>query len=516
MVGLSTIADANADITLTRNKWRDNLNWVPVNFKVGTENVGQSDFYLHEYIFKIWKKISNRIYLEKKDTAFGMKNTRRYRENLVKYTTANAMHPGSSKFPCAEYTDEDLKIFGKFINKINGLEDVFYDDDGNPQLSNTGNTELDKIVRPADNIIFLSRVKLTSLRGVNIPYKYDNYSAKRSFVSLDSNNVYQGIDCDVSGSSGDTRYSQKSIDFNIEDNEVRNTIAHEFSHNYLRDEYSGKVGNIIGKTDAPQIVSELQVSNLTTKYNLETSTGSNNIDGDEIKWRWPRVSKIGIGLESIVNISGNTYQFKIKTNARRAKDQNLFEINNKILLRKRFLFVPDILIGIINKVTPDANDKSVQIIEIDFSSAIVDPGSYSSDYIIILPFWRTLTEYQELVHHEIRAAITNTGPNGSAMVEKDSPPPSLNTPQAIQDPFRINNLALIRKFNQTTDIVGLYAGGRNSYEEGIYHSSGFCLMRGSKDNIPNRFCPVCSYMLIDYLDPLKHPFADENYGEYPL
>lgn len=32
-------------------------------------------------------------------------------------------------------------------------------------------------------------------------------------------------------------------------------------------------------------------------------------------------------------------------------------------------------------------------------------------------------------------------------------------------------------------------------------------------NVSYRFCPVCKYILVDYLDPSKHGKIDEDYEE---
>ena len=526
-VGFPTMADLNTNIGTMRDKWRDEFKWITADFKISSDSgtLQNTDYFLNDYIFDVWKKLDKRIYLEKRDTAFGIKNIRLYRDDAGRFTTPSSYFFGSSKFPSASYNNNNIVHFGKFINKIRGnnqhtqnLGKIFYNDDGYPQPSNSGNIELDKIVGPANNIIILSRITRTSLRGVNVPYFYNNYSSRISYVSLHSGNSDKGIICDISNN----QYSQASLEFSFEDNEIRNTIAHEFSHNYLKDEYSGRQGDIYGKPDANDIKTDLEISNLTTSLDLETSAGVNNINGQNIKWQWPRISKIGMATDSLVPVQGSSgiYQCTLRTNGRNARNiKDSFQLNDRVLLRKRFLFTTDYIACNVESIV--SRSKNIQVINIKPDSPI-NESDYGNDFIILLPFWTPSlpsTPYQKLVHHEIRDAITNTGVNGSPMLDTDSLPLVLNKPQEIMASFRSANLSIINKFTNTnikSNIVGLYAGGRNSYVKGIYHGTGFCMMRGSKDNIPNSFCPVCSYMLIDYIDPMQHPYADSNYGEYPL
>lgn len=79
-------------------------------------------------------------------------------------------------------------------------------------------------------------------------------------------------------------------------------------------------------------------------------------------------------------------------------------------------------------------------------------------------------------------------------------------------------------FTNKSNVVGLYAGGSGltGYSEGVYHATGFCIMRNTdpKDNdrnsIANSFCQICRYILVDQIDPTLHPILDKEYGnDYP-
>ena len=63
-------------------------------------------------------------------------------------------------------------------------------------------------------------------------------------------------------------------------------------------------------------------------------------------------------------------------------------------------------------------------------------------------------------------------------------------------------------------IVGLWDGGK-TFHCGVYHPTGFCMMRARFDGSEvNGFCPVCRYFMVDLIDPTKHGKIDDEYAEY--
>jgi hypothetical protein len=65
------------------------------------------------------------------------------------------------------------------------------------------------------------------------------------------------------------------------------------------------------------------------------------------------------------------------------------------------------------------------------------------------------------------------------------------------------------------DLVGVYFGG-SQHACGILHPTGSCLMRTGRDSY-SRFCPVCRYVIVDYVDPEQHWQVDQDYAkEYLL
>ena len=62
-------------------------------------------------------------------------------------------------------------------------------------------------------------------------------------------------------------------------------------------------------------------------------------------------------------------------------------------------------------------------------------------------------------------------------------------------------------------LIGLYEGG-HVYDRGVYRPAGVCIMReqwGVKFGL-YRFCHVCSYLLVDKINPIKHESIDADYA----
>jgi hypothetical protein len=63
-------------------------------------------------------------------------------------------------------------------------------------------------------------------------------------------------------------------------------------------------------------------------------------------------------------------------------------------------------------------------------------------------------------------------------------------------------------------LVGVYFGGARR-ACGILHPTGHCMMRNTYSE-SERFCPICRYILVDYIDPTQHFRIDYDYAkEYP-
>ena len=535
--------------------WKNNRKLVD-DVVLTNEQLGVGKYFLHEYVFKIWRKLSKRIFLEKCNTTYGVTNGYFHREDRLRFKPQQMLGPGTLKFPPTLYNSKAIKKFGEFISLIPGTNgapenfgEIYYTATGHPTPNNTGNSKLNTLFQQSNNIVIVSNLRNNGIYGVNAQYIFSEtvspniitqYRVHRSTIAGE-NELTRPFNCVINSQTGPTKYFQSNLRQRSKTNLVRNTIVHEFSHNYLLDEYSNSPGDLSSTVNDRLrniITTETKDSNVQVGKDLETA--SNFIDGNEIKWNWPRIKKIGLGdvTEGIKLVTGSadTYECKIQTNAINKNIKEVsFQNSEEVLLRKRYLFDTstsgDIKCSI--ESVDDAGDYT-QKIKLKPTSPIVTTD-YDEGFIIILPhiYRDNNTDHvQKLVHHTINNAITTTN-YGFDNIQKPGRPMVIeenvnnNTPQQLDPNFLQwpGNFVTISKFKtlHKFKIVGLYAGGSLSFRRGIYHSTGFCAMRGffeaadkKEQIIYNGFCPVCTYILIDHIDPLKHPSADDKYGEYVI
>lgn len=537
------------------------LGWIT---DVTTDPSNSTKKYIHPYVFKIWKKLKSRIYLEKMDTSYGVTNTFLKREIREVFEPTRYIGAGTTKFPPTSENAGAIVNFGSYINKITdpikaGFGQIFFDQNGIPELGKDKNEYIKQLVKPSDNIILLSRVRTNGVYGTNqilsVTVKLNeddpgtDLSLHRTVASIEAK-IATSFKCKRTVTDDIYRYEQDNLDVKETRNQVKNTIVHEFSHNYLRDEYSAKFGDLNqDATERTKLKEVADYSNLEIGKDLETQT--HYIDASKIKWRWPRIRKIGLGIvdQPVDNIKfeNNAYSCIVQTNAININDNaNSFEVGDRILLRKRFLF--DKKAYIQATVTSSINEVDYKQ-KITFSSSNqITTSDYDDGFIIVLPFWRTDSsasenDFQYLIHHEVENAISQANYFSNVITKPGRPmvfadDRNNNRPQNILKEFLDTSPPSFKNFianaeKNKSKVVGLYAGGLLSYFIGIYHPTGFCTMRGfvgedredilQRDLIgiekaklitSNSFCPVCSYILIDYIDPLKHPSMDVKYGNY--
>jgi hypothetical protein len=103
-----------------------------------------------------------------------------------------------------------------------------------------------------------------------------------------------------------------------------------------------------------------------------------------------------------------------------------------------------------------------------------------------------------LEHLQTSRLPLNLAPSAPVCVDDERPK---------QDPKKLpDGLPKVRAQRRNSQIVGLYDGG-GSFFCGVYHSSGECLMRAPKGKSFGTYnlCPVCQYIVVDKVDPTKHP-----------
>jgi hypothetical protein len=129
----------------------------------------------------------------------------------------------------------------------------------------------------------------------------------------------------------------------------------------------------------------------------------------------------------------------------------------------------------------------------------VNPDDFPPDSILYQP--RNPLEPAELISKEMRNYLTSVNrPLTSSECHLDE--------RAIQLPA-LFGFAAPPCQKHTPRLVGLYAGGKQ-FHCGVYHPTGVCIMRKQFEETAE-FCVVCRYILVDQINPYKHPVIDRDY-----
>lgn len=295
------------------------------------------------------------------------------------------------------------------------------------------------------------------------------------------------------------------------------TAIHEICHNYLDDEYGNdeKYENINPTSDNLKL-------NLDSKFLQVSST----FDYNKARWLWPRIKAIAIceELTHFIPAGSSTptpFLFRFKTKQYNPK-VNIFKKGDKVLLRPKELFGT---ISYIEFTIDEISSTSYPTIEIILERFdYFEPNGYEG-YLLILPIPEVGGGYQKLIHK----TVLNEGKILSldGIGNKTQMPNEDVVKKLAKPPLHIVNL------------VGLYQGGHEHYNEAIYHPTGYCIMRNTepllgvetfsvdkiKDieeirkkynskNTSSYLCHVCRYIIVDAIDPLQHPEIDKLF-EYP-
>lgn len=478
--GLPGKGDFGKTMSVRTAEWDAICNNTQVYNSIGT-------LVLSDFIFKLWMLLYDRIIYSKPDTAFGT-----YRKN----------------------TPPDMNVDkGKFINKIqfnkfiHGLASgsipigsYFFDSDGIP------------LIKDGNNVLTAVRMQNTVLYGIHTEDKPKGYNV---FFNIHGQDI---VDSDgITSTSGIIFPSLTTLPVDVA-YERRATAVHEFSHNYVDDEYFEGTA----KTYTPAVDADLRL-NLQGESSL---IASGIINGNKIKWAWPRIKKIGINTSGLAyEILPITYKFTMGdvAPANIALVDPVFAPLENIILRKK-------------KLSDTTEYPQFKILSIDFATGEyivqylgatpISLADYGPGSLVIGPHWNTdgIT-YPDLVFSDIK---TRMGRDVMATIDSGKNEPQ--QPKSISIPGYSDPVQNLRIPADKGRIIGLWAGGRREYDQRVYHASGFCIMRGTSTNFlsdigdvdsaqgasGNYFCPVCRYILVDNIDPLKHPSIDKNYENiYP-
>ena len=310
--------------------------------------------------------------------------------------------------------------------------------------------------------------------------------------------------------------------------------CHEVAHSFgLGDEYSEK-GTMPDSFNVDRTNGNLQ------KHSDLLHPVSNAIDGDMIKWRWHRIRKAAVIVGPIGEVPTQPGKFRIPVILGQARQ---FAVGNTVLLRfrqypnplPRFMGASANLVsdhlevvdvadpsGILDPTRPRGPDNpliGVLFVSPKASHAFstADAGRFPPGCIVYLPVTapesvRTSNyPFAELIAKNIRDHITDR--ERALNMDPDSNKICVADDDEIQKPVKLK-VDLPICFSHKNRIVGLFTGGK-TYQCGVYHPTGSCIMRNSNSN-GKEFCAVCRYLLVDIIDPSKHFSIDLDYQEiYP-
>lgn len=533
VVGLPSQDDIGKNLAAKKADWLAlGLTTTPYSLKFpGDTGITSSDYFVHNFVFHLWLKLASRIVLDLPDTALGI--YRGYEPRKDEFVTPVEMDYDYTKF-------KDWDAFGKFISVLKypntdsgrNFGDQFYDANGAPVFSPNDDVSVvgtktitTRNIKHGNNVLALSRVHMLGLKGVNQSATYTSSSGATAETRYTKHRVVASLhpegfnvtECDVvpanAASGKPLTYKPKNVTINSLKDSVKNTIIHEFSHNWLLDEYTSNAYDLGSMSNAVQEkeTEYFAQSNIQTRWSL---LDSGDVSGNKIKWLWPRVSRIGVSTVDLAPAS-TSGQFVIELKA----GSSTFVAGEFALLRRKKLFgAQHIHCSVVSVDTTNPNKLTIKAEGGD----TIDSTQFKAGSVLIFPYWddTTHTGYQELVHPKIKLRITKLK---EALVPRDL---YVGTYEK-QEPVVKNNGEIpdmpgrdpVRAFRRDkARIVGLYAGavGQYAYDRGAYHPTGFCIMRQTKLNAANYFCHVCRYILVDAIDPLQHIQIDVDYqNDYP-
>ncbi len=293
------------------------------------------------------------------------------------------------------------------------------------------------------------------------------------------------------------------------------TVAHELCHSFnLEDEYA--------RLGRGELSNRVKVNKILNLQRRDEALEGNQLSGDRVKWRWPRIKKAGV-LQSAPTV-GPTITANL-----RAGEANQFDVNEIVRFRQR---------NILQTALADLSSPDLKVLSKDPANNIVtlepqiatpvDWTAFGPTSLLYVPVKAstdvrdnpTNDVYAEVLSPLIRHRINQThNPQTREPCEEDV--------EDLQDPV---NLPDLERPDNRRHVVGLYSGGVE-FSCGIFHPTGECIMRKetfqisetvdgvirSRERHTYQFCHVCRYSLVDQIDPKQHDPIDRDYNKiYPV
>lgn len=446
-----------------------------------------------DHLYWRWLKLDNRALLNEKDTAFGLAFGQRPRFERVHLAPGDEHREAQylDRYPRRMPREHFEQFLANLTFKGNRIGQMWAD--GGKDRSRVGFIARIDVGRPASGEEYFFAVLSQPVDRVNKLGSDEYHRLRRTGRGIET------MPANIHPSGGDLQ-------------RITLTVAHELGHTLgLGDEYGEH-------TEPPDRLAEDRAAE---SANIQLSTDVSplgKLDGGRIEWRWPRISAAGV-------LRGQPQPedagFRIKVGKGHASQ---FNPGDLVVLRKRPLVQhpePSVFLKVMD--VPASDELVVQ----QTGQPLDDHTRYREGDVIARPTGR------DLVAPIIQAHITDTGgpldtpaadprracdPQAQKILhdKRDYVIPKNLPNDLFTNPDIPRNIRTNLK-NHPYFIVGLYKGGARHYC-GVFHSTGVCLMNqhGRHHRGIHRYCQVCRYLLVDQIDPTKHPRIDEFYeDEYP-
>lgn len=310
------------------------------------------------------------------------------------------------------------------------------------------------------------------------------------------------------------RYEAADIP-NAADSERGRVLAHELTHSFgIGDEY--------GERKGPPVFTSAFIDGRYGNLTLEADTKrAGKFHGDEVKWNWHRIYKAAELAQAPVDAGGGTFRLAL------VLSQGFqFAVGDTVHLRFRkypqpLIKLPKLSIPL--EITDPAPTSDTIHVKAKAGAVwaypnTINPPQFAAEFlpgsIVYIPTPAPASvrsaayPYAEMIAKQIKEYITT---NDKPLTVY----PSVVDDNDVQPPV-IPGVSLPDCFSKHRPrIVGLYSGGKG-YHLGVFHPTGNCIMRDSHTD-GREFCPVCRYLLVDYIDPYHHWWIDRDYAKiYPL
>jgi hypothetical protein len=321
-------------------------------------------------------------------------------------------------------------------------------------------------------------------------------------------------------------------------------VAHESAHSFgCGDEYAGDCSH-----GQPRDTSDTGNTQLATENGLQSAPPA--IDVTKIKWQWPRIAKAGV-LRSDATAPDPAHPEILKLELSPGHSAFTDGPSPDVLRLRARPLVSNPRASKLLKVTAvlrdPVNGDTLTVEQVEGFPPAIDLTPFVARSLVFAPALPGTAPAVDgtLVHPDVLAHIGTT--NGPLNAPAGSPTRDCAIDFASQPKPHLYNIQIPTNLPPSMKtgtrvqptwgswIVGLYEGGAG-FPCGIFHPTGACAMRsfavprktlgGARivegfdtqgRHIPPpgslyKFCAVCRYVLVDTVDPHKHPTIEAEYA----